>query len=66
MKFDNEKLRKDCKITKIITENEYTFEDMAGVIDITIGGFYNWLSGAYELKSDKFKKLRGFIDDIIH
>ena len=63
---EQEILRKDCKIVKVITDNEFSFEDMAGLIDVKIGSFYNWLNNAYDIKQSKYKILRSWVNDILY
>lgn len=54
MKQDN--LRRIVRLAKANNE-DISYKDFAESIDISINGFYNWLSGSYELSYQKAKQL---------
>ena len=61
---DQERLRIRVKLAKVYNQDIY-YKDFADYIDISINSFYNWLNGYYNLGSDKYKKLKSVIDDLL-
>lgn len=60
MKSKQNELRKQTRIAKACNE-DITFKDLAGAIDIDINSFYNWLNGAYDLSRQKAL----YLEDIV-
>lgn len=46
-----------------MNDNSFTFGELAEMIDIKIGSFYNWLNGAYHLQEAKQKELYNWLCD---
>lgn len=57
-------LRKQVKLAKALN-SDWTYKNMAEVIDTTPNAFYNWLNGYYELSRSKEKELGGLVADLI-
>ena len=57
-------LRQNCKIAKILND-DWNYQKMCEVIDITLPSFYNWLSGAYDLSDKKYRELSYVISNLL-
>ena len=60
-----EKLREQVKIIKATMGDIFTYKDIAEMLGISIGGFYNWLNEQYNLSYKKQKQLEEFINNIL-
>ena len=58
-------LRKKAKIAIIENDGLFTTQDFADYLEINIGSYYNWLSGAYDLSIKKAKKLDELLIDLV-
>ena len=62
MRQDN--LREQCRLVKAYYD-DIDFKDIAGVIDISARGFYNWLNGFYNLSYSKEKELADWLSGML-
>ena len=62
--MEQETLRRRVKIVRVV-EEEFTYKELAQMINITPKAFYNWLNGDYSLSEEKFYNLKSIIDDIL-
>lgn len=56
-------LREQVKLAKVYNK-DWSYKQMAEVINITDHAFYNWLNGYYELSRSKETDLWSLIDDL--
>lgn len=57
-------LRKQVKLAKAC--NDWLFyKDLAETLEISVNGFWNWLSGQYELSNPKARQLQDIVIDLI-
>ena len=56
-----EKLREQVKLCKVYNP-EWSYKQLAEVIEMTPHAFYNWLNGYYNLSAEKEKRLKEIID----
>lgn len=61
-----EKIREQVKIIKAIYGKDFTYKDIAGMLNININSFYNWLNGYYNLGKEKEKILKAFLEDLLY
>ena len=54
-------LRKKLKICKL-QDNDFSYQEIADMLDIKVGSLYNYLSGAYDLSREKAKSLEIWIN----
>lgn len=69
MRSNNSKqdeLRKKAKIALVENQGTFTTKDFAEMLNINIGSYYNWISGAYDLCSKKARQFEGFLNDILY
>ena len=59
-----EKLREQVKLCKVYNP-EWSYKQLAEVIEITPHAFYNWLNGYYELSDRRARKLRELLSDLM-
>ena len=59
-----ENLRDLIRVAKAL-DSDITYKELASIIDITPGAFYNYLKGYYELSYSKKKVLKEYLEDII-
>ena len=59
-----EKLREQVKLCKVYNP-EWSYKQIAEVIEITPHAFYNWLNGYYELSDRRERKLRELLSDLM-
>ncbi len=59
-----EKLREEVKLCKVYNP-EWSFKQIAEVIEITPNAFYNWLHGYYELSHRTETKLRELLSNLM-
>lgn len=64
MKDTQDFLREQVKLAKVYNK-DWSYKQMAEVIDITDHAFYNWLNGYYELSKSKEVDLHSLIDDLM-
>lgn len=57
-------LRKLIRLAKAI-DSDITYKELANIIEITPGAFYNYLNGYYEISYSKKKLLKEYLEDII-
>lgn len=57
-------LREKVKLCKVYNP-EWSYKQIAEVIEITPNAFYNWLHGYYELSSYKEAELEGLLADLM-
>ena len=60
-----ENLRKQVKIVKALYGKDFTYKDIADMLEININSFYNWLNGSYDFGRQKAKKLQIWLNDIL-
>lgn len=58
-------LRTKARIALAENVGEFTTKDFAEILDIEIGSYYNWISGAYDLSSQKARYFESFLSDIV-
>jgi len=59
-----QKLIHRVKLAKVENE-DWTYKQMAEVIDIDAHSFYNWMNGCYKLSDKKYSELSSLIDDLL-
>lgn len=59
-------LRKQVKVVKALYGEDFTYKDIAKMLDININSFYNWLNNYYDLGREKEKTLQDFVNDILY
>ena len=59
-------LRKQVKVIKALYGEDFTYKDIAEMLEININSFYNWLNNYYELGREKEKQLQQFVNDILY
>lgn len=59
-------LRKQVKVVKALYGEDFTYKDIAEMLDININSFYNWLNNYYDLGREKEKQLQQFVNDILY
>ena len=64
MQKQRDKLRENVKLCKAYN-SDWSYKQMAEVIEITPHAFYNWLHGYYELSFQKEKKLQELLSDLM-
>ena len=57
-------MRNLIRIAKAL-DKDITYKELANVIEITPGAFYNYINGYYELSYTKKKILKQYLEDII-
>lgn len=57
-------LRQQVKLCKVYNP-EWSYKQMAEVLNISTYGFYNWLHGYYELSNKREAELRELIADLM-
>lgn len=61
-----ENLRKQVKVVKALYSEDFTYKDIAEMLEININSFYNWLNNYYDLGREKEKVLQAFVNDILY
>lgn len=64
MAKQGEKLREQVKLCKVYNP-EWSYKQIAEVIEITPHAFYNWLNGYYELSHRKAAELQELLFDLM-
>lgn len=59
-------LRKQVKVIKALYGEDFTYKDIAEMLEININSFYNWLNNYYDLGREKEKQLQQFVNDILY
>lgn len=59
-------LRKQVKVIKALYGEDFTYKDIAEMLEININSFYNWLNNYYDLGREKEKVLQAFVNDILY
>ena len=59
-----QKLIRLLKIEKM-EDNSFTYGDLAEMLDMKTGSFYNWLNGAFHMSDSKLKQLQDWLYDRI-
>lgn len=59
-------LRKQVKVIKALYGEDFTYKDIAEMLEININSFYNWLNNYYDLGKEKEKQLQQFVNDILY
>lgn len=62
--MDQKKLRQQVKLAKAMND-DYSYKDFAGALNITEHSFYNWLSGYYQLSFKKAQLLEDIVVNLI-
>lgn len=62
-KMRDKELRKKVKILKA-TESIQNYGEIAELLEIANGSFYNWLNGYYNFGAEKKERLKEIIDDL--
>ena len=60
----SEKLREQVKLCKVYNP-EWSYKQIAEVIEVTPHAFYNWLHGYYELSRRKELDLESLLSDLM-
>lgn len=58
-------LRKQVKVIKALYGEDFTYKDIAEMLEININSFYNWLNNYYDLGRER-KQLQQFVNDILY
>ena len=64
MQKQGDKLREQVKLCKVYNA-DWSYKQIAEVIEITPHAFYNWLNGYYELSDRRERKLRELLSDLM-
>ena len=64
MSENQQELRKKVRIAKALNR-DWSYRQMAEVIQITPNAFYNWLNEYYDLSNDKKSELEDLVYDLI-
>ncbi len=64
MPKQGDKLREQVKLCKVYN-SDWSYKQIAEVIEITPHAFYNWLNGYYELSQRKERRLRELLSDLM-
>ncbi|MBR5599266.1 MAG: hypothetical protein IKW39_04420 [Alphaproteobacteria bacterium] len=64
MQKHGDKLREQVKLCKVYN-SDWSYKQIAEVIEITPHAFYNWLNGYYELSQRKERRLRELLSDLM-
>lgn len=64
MAKQGEKLREQVKLCKVYNP-EWSYKQIAEVVEITPHAFYNWLNGYYELSHRKAAELQELLSDLM-
>ena len=64
MQKQGDKLREQVKLCKVYN-SDWSYKQIAEVIEITPHAFYNWLNGYYELSQRKERRLRELLSDLM-
>ena len=64
MKKNQDYLREQVKLAKVYND-EWSYKQMAEVIQITDHSFYNWLNGFYDLSDHKEAELQDLIENLL-
>lgn len=64
MRTSNDILREQVKLCKVYNP-DWSYKQMAEVINISQHAFYNWLNGYYNLSSSKQIELKGLLTDLM-
>lgn len=60
--MDQKNIRTRLKIAKI-EDNDFSYSDIADMLDIKVGSVYNFLNGAFNLSQKKAKYLDSWLSD---
>lgn len=61
--YNDDFLRRQAKLAKALND-EWSYKEMAEVIEISTHAFYNWLHGYYNMSSRKLTELACLLDDL--
>lgn len=64
MQKQGDKLREQVKLCKVYN-SDWSYKQIAEVIEITPHAFYNWLNGYYELSHRKAVELQELLSDLM-
>ena len=64
MQKQGDKLREQVKLCKVYN-SDWSYKQIAEVIEVTPHAFYNWLNGYYELSQRKERRLRELLSDLM-
>ena len=64
MQKQGDKLREQVNLCKVYN-SDWSYKQIAEVIEITPHAFYNWLNGYYELSQRKERRLRELLSDLM-
>ena len=64
MKKDQDFLRRQVKLVKALND-DWTYKEMAEVINITDHSFYNWMHQYYELSQRKAAQLQDLVCNLL-
>lgn len=57
-----DELRKQLKLQKL-EQNDFSYQDIAGLLNIKLQSVYNFTAGSYNLSAAKAKILKDWLDD---
>ena len=61
--YNDNFVRRQAKLAKALND-EWSYKEMAEVIEISAHAFYNWLHGYYNMSSRKLAELASLLDDL--
>lgn len=64
MKKDQDFLRKQVKLVKVY-DSDWSYKNIAQVINVTDHAFYNWLHGYYDLSDRKAAELLDLVCNLL-
>ena len=64
MKKDQDFLRRQVKLVKVYN-SDWSYKNIAQVINVTDHAFYNWLSGYYDLSDRKATELLDLVCNLL-
>ena len=60
----HEQIKRKIRVAKALNP-DWSYKQMAQVIDITPNTFYNYLYGSFDLGEKKASELQSFLDDLL-
>lgn len=64
VKDTNNMLREKVRLCKAYSP-EWNYVKMAELLQVSKGGFYNWMAGQYDLSPQKQEELKGILFDLM-
>lgn len=60
--MEQQNIRTRLKIAKI-EDNDFTYSDIADMLDMKVGSVYNWLNSAFQMSQKKARYLNDWLSD---